>query len=811
MKLAIKLVAGLLGLVLTAILVLIAAVALFVDPNDYRDDIAGAVQAQTGRELAIEGELSLGLMPCCAISLGQTRLSNPPGFEQTSFAQVESARLGVQVIPLLMRQELLLDEVELIGLQVDLLRLEDGRANWEFASEGGVDSAEPETRGDGTAPDGAPGLSALSIGGIRIEDARLGLRDLPAGTDIRIEGFDLQTGTLEPGEPFDFDGSLRFTDVTSDTQADLALAANATIDDDGAQIALRGLDASISGSGDETGSFELALAAPAAAVDLSNGVLADASDVVLDIQLAGGELGDDGRLSLSASAPNLRFDGALTLSNPDLSLEARAAALPGGGATGRLGMDELGVDTDTGTATLRALKGGLQLAGADVELTADGSLGTGATRLAGDFELAELSPRELLATLDEPAPETADASVLTRLAARGNWRLGDDSLSLDGLAVQLDDSSLTGTLSVRNFAQPKLGFDLAVDSLNLDRYLAPESESSDPGSGGTADSEETDLEGLRDLDLEGDLKVGSLTVTRLLIEDLAARLTVRNGVIRLDPATARLYDGNYSGSVTVDASGPELRLDLDQNLQGVQALGLLGDFAEVDQLEGAMAARIRATGSGGNTDELIRNLRGEISFDLADGVYQGMDIWEEIRRARALIRRKAPPARSGENQTVINTLTVQGRLQDGVLRSQRMEAEIPFLRLTGDGALDVLARELDYRFEAKVFETPTFADGETYDDLTGLTIPVTISGPAEKPQIGVDLAALAANVAVQKATDKLFERLGIGKREEAQQPQPEANDGEPADTGEQAAPEQPQEEKKPRDLLRESLRDLLRQ
>jgi AsmA protein len=139
-----------------------------------------------------------------------------------------------------------------------------------------------------------------------------------------------------------------------------------------------------------------------------------------------------------------------------------------------------------------------------------------------------------------------------------------------------------------------------------------------------------------------------------------------------------------------------------------------------------------------------------------------------------------------------------------------MEAEIPFLRLSGVGALDVLAQELDYRFEAKVFETPTFADGESYDDLTGLMIPITISGPAEKPKIGVDLAALAANVAVQKATDKLFERLGIETREQSQAP---SSEGEPADTGEQAAPEAPQqqEEQKPRDILRESLRDLLRQ
>jgi AsmA protein len=136
-----------------------------------------------------------------------------------------------------------------------------------------------------------------------------------------------------------------------------------------------------------------------------------------------------------------------------------------------------------------------------------------------------------------------------------------------------------------------------------------------------------------------------------------------------------------------------------------------------------------------------------------------------------------------------------------------MQAEIPFLRLTGDGSVDVLAQELDYRFKANVFETPTFADGESYDDLTGLTIPVTISGAADDPKIGVDIAALATNVAVQKATDKLFDRLGLGKKE----PAPEAGEG--GDTSQQAVPDAEQQEQEPedaRDALRRGLGDLLK-
>ncbi len=808
MKTLFKLLGGLLGLIVVAALLVIAAVALFVDPNDYREEISSAVQSQTGRELIIKGDLSLGLLPCCAIALGETSLSNPAGFEQASFAQVESARLGLQLWPLLSRQELLLDELTLTGLKVNLLRRADGQANWEFSGEENRDADSTEAA---DTDESGSGLSALSLGGINISDAELTLRDVPAGTDLRVENFSLVTGELAAGEPFDFETALRFIDAAADTRADLKLSAEAIIDDESARIALTDIDGSIVGEGADTGRFDLALTAPSATLDLSGDIQASAEQLAADINLNGGPLGTDGELLASVSSPRLDYNaagnGSATLGEPKLDLQLKSGDLPGGSAAGKFQLGVLTLSPDSGQVTLKALQGDLTLAGAQLDITADGQLGEKKTDLAGAFVLAPLSPRELLAELGEPVPDTADPEVLKNFSAQGNWRLGTDQLKLDKLVAQLDETRLNGELAAANFDQPRLSFKLAADQLNLDRYLAPESEDTKKDSGAANADSDTDLELLRELDLTGTLQVGSLTVANLKIQNLDARLVARDGVIKLDPASANLYGGTYKGAVSVDVSGPEMRLALDQTLDNVQSEGLLTDFAEVDQLQGLLVARINAAGSGNNQAELLRNLQGDLSFDLVDGIYQGMDVWQEIRRARALLRREQPPAREGLKQTVINSLTVRGRLQDGVLRSQRMQAEIPFLRLTGDGSVDVLAQELDYRFKANVFETPSFADGESYDDLTGLTIPVTISGAADDPKIGVDIAALATNVAVQKATDKLFDRLGLGKKE----PAPEAGEG--GDTSQQAVPDAEQQEQEPedaRDALRRGLGDLLK-
>ena len=66
---------------IAALLVIAAILISFLfDPNDYRDRIAEEVRQETGRELAIEGDLELTFFPWLAVNIGRTTLGNAPGF-----------------------------------------------------------------------------------------------------------------------------------------------------------------------------------------------------------------------------------------------------------------------------------------------------------------------------------------------------------------------------------------------------------------------------------------------------------------------------------------------------------------------------------------------------------------------------------------------------------------------------------------------------------------------------------------------------------------------------------------------------------
>ncbi|RMF94536.1 MAG: AsmA family protein [Gammaproteobacteria bacterium] len=771
MNTVLKWLLGAAGLLLLLIVIALFAVSRLVDPNDYRDEIAAAVSDETGRDLRIDGELSLELWPCCAIGIGRSELSNPPGFGEQRFASIDEARLGLQLLPLLFGQ-LRVDEIRLIGLDLALQRLADGRSNWEFGD------SEPDSAGEQIGEDttliSSDQRLSLSVAGILIENARIAYRDAIEKRDLLIEDLDLRTGRIEPGEPFDLEAAMRITDRRDGNRASLSLNGEASLDTETLEVGFA--------------DFRGALEAEGPAV--SGGKLA--------LELAAGQLRVTGGESPAAAGKNLQME-----------LEASGGGLPGGGGRLQAGIAAFEHGPDGGE--VQALKGRVEFAGVDFQTEAGGQyrgLGNG---LAGSFTLAPVSPRKLMKALGTVPPVTADPQALTRLEGKGRWRLGEQRWDLQGLELQLDDTRISGTAAVVDFSKPRYRFAVRGDRLDLDRYLAPESEAGGGKGKGKERARKADeqlpREALRKLILDGELQLGELKVSGAKLIDLVAKLRARDGVITLDPVTAKLYDGGYAGMLRLDLRGERPVVRLVQSLDAVQMGGLLADIAEMQQLEGLLVAKLDATGSGLTEQELLRSLKGQLSLQLADGLYKGMDIWHEIRRARALIKREPPPQRTGPAQTRITELVLDGRIRDGVFRTDKLVGEIPFLRLSGRGEVDLLEKLLNYQLEARVFKKPEFPDGESLDDLTNLVIPLTITGSMDSPKIGVNLEGLLKSVAGQKLKEKLFEKLGLGGRQQEQpQPAPEQQVA-----PEQVPEQQPRQEEKPErpeDILKRSLEDL---
>jgi uncharacterized protein involved in outer membrane biogenesis len=178
-----------LSLLAALIIVLLLAIKLFVNPNDYRGRVEQAVQRSTGRQLQLSGELKLSVFPWIALELGPASLGNPTGFpREEPFATVQHVALRVRLLPLLARR-LQVGRIEVERLNLRLQKNAAGQGNWQDF--GRRDPVPAAAAADSPARGRSPDAGMLqSIGGVSIKDSRVSYQDTIADhITLTIGGF----------------------------------------------------------------------------------------------------------------------------------------------------------------------------------------------------------------------------------------------------------------------------------------------------------------------------------------------------------------------------------------------------------------------------------------------------------------------------------------------------------------------------------------------------------------------------------------------------------------------------------------------
>jgi len=700
-------------------LAVVAAVAmyLFFDPNDFRDDISAQVKAATGRDLVIEGDLSLSVFPWIAVNIGRTRLGNADGFGDEPFLSFEEAKLSVRLAPLLFQQTVTIGTATLDTFSLNLEIAADGRTNWDDLAEAG-ESAPVEETGDTDTGDG----QTLDIAEIRLSNASISFRDAQAGTVNTISGLTLATSSIVAEQPFDIDAEFDFSADPAGISGHLEFSSTMTFSGGNEQIAMRDfkIDGYLDGIAAET--TEYRFLAPAIDVDIP----AD----------------------------------RVTMGKMELSL--------------------LGLNIS-----------------ADVEPYSYSTLQPKMTLAVEPFSL-----KELMQTVGVDAPPTADPDALTRVSFSAKAAVGAKAIALTAMTLELDDTKMTGALSVPLTEQGAYQFDLAADDINVDRYMAPA-----VTDGSTSAASEDDIEIpadlIRTLKAKGSMKLDRAFLSGMTFENMELGINSADGQLRMYPISAELFDGTYKGDVLINAAGDVPSISVNENVEGVQLEPLAKAMFDQENITGTIAGSFKLSGSGSMLSDIRRDLDGTMAFSLADGAWEGTDVWYELRSAYALLKQRPAPEPTLPARTEFSNVRVTGPVKDGVFSNDDLLAELPFLQITGNGIVDLAAGQIDYSMQARVLEQPEFVDAASeaeLNDFTEAIIPLKVTGPLADPSIQPDSAAMLqaeAKRALEKEADKLTKKL-LG----------DLLGGSGQATGDQADGEQAEEEDKPEDALENALKKL---
>lgn len=332
-------------------------------------------------------------------------------------------------------------------------------------------------------------------------------------------------------------------------------------------------------------------------------------------------------------------------------------------------------------------------------------------------------------------------------------KLGDESAGASGA------TSAKGAIEIA-LAPQSVQFDLAVDRVNLDRYLGTEKGKAPAAgkAGAPADGAEVpiDLSALKGLNLRGTLKVDQFVASNVKLEKVDVGVQAVSGKVELQPLAASLYQGSLAGSASVNANTQ--RFALKSQLEGIAIGPLLRDALDNDLIEGRGNVALDLQTGGNTVSAMKKTLAGSAKMTLRDGALKGINLEEMIRKARAL-RSKAPAEQKAERteRTDLTELAASFVIKDGVAHNDDLSAKSPLLRLAGSGDVDIGASAIDYLARVTIVGTSGGQGGKEAADLRGVTVPVKISGPLDAPRFRADLGAAARDVAREKAEEKIQE------------------------------------------------------
>jgi len=455
-------------------------------------------------------------------------------------------------------------------------------------------------------------------------------------------------------------------------------------------------------------------------------------------------------------APNLE---AVDVRNMMLDIHAQGDGVPNGKARVSLKTD---VALDLAAQTLRMPNLILEALGLNITGNVDGSAITGdAPQFSGALKVVGFTPRDLIRALGQPMPVTADPAVLDKADAALDWDASTKHFAVKALLLHLDDTTVTGNARVDSFDAPAIAFALAVDTFNLDRYLPPPAAEGEAAAKPAPAGKDAppQLEGLRKLNLNGKVTVGTMRAFNLEYRDAELQVKSRDGVLRMHPIGAKLYGGSYQGDITLDASKKTPRISVNENIADVQAGPLLKDLMGDDKLLGTANMKAKFTGTGLTPEELRRSVNGTASFTFTNGAVKGVNIAALIRKARAALKGQPAAAETGQNQTDFAELSGTVNVANGLARNDDLLLQSPLLRIAGAGQTSLVDESIDYTLTTKLVGSLEGQGGKGLEDLKGVAIPVKVGGSWSKPSYTPDVAAALGEAAKEKVKEKVDEKI----------------------------------------------------
>lgn len=336
------------------------------------------------------------------------------------------------------------------------------------------------------------------------------------------------------------------------------------------------------------------------------------------------------------------------------------------------------------------------------------------------------APRLHISTLQDTVDRLPQPRFISRL---------DGSLSIPNL--QNWNAELNGTFDRQPVAAkfkytregaPRLEAAAALQKLNLAPYLDEFRQQNGKIF--------PDILGRLSGNVEAHLKIGSVQLPGLQLDDMETYLHADKDHIALSRFKSGLYGGHTEGGISIANTRPAT-YRLQQNASNIQIQPLLQDLFGFHSFSGNGDAVIDLTASGENRKQLIRSLQGSLSLNISNGAWHGIDM-------DSILKNGLSGKISGS--TPFYRFTLNSEISDGISRHIDTELFSDSLYVTSNGYTNLDTQELS---EDVLIRNAVHPKNKP--------IPLKITGTVDKPSITVDYGRLTGGINSRKEKQKILE------------------------------------------------------
>ena len=376
-----------------------------------------------------------------------------------------------------------------------------------------------------------------------------------------------------------------------------------------------------------------------------------------------------------------------------------------------------------------------------------------------------------------------DPAALSKFAFSSDIFVSKQAAKLNNLKIKLDDSQLQGQASLNDFETQAIAFNLKLDTINVDRYLPTKaketkttetieniptkteipakSSSQQQAVKNTASSaaEIIPIEAIRKLNMDGKLVIDDLLFNGLKARKVQFSVTGKDGVVEAKPSIGTFYQGNIKAGLVVNATQDKPVVKINNTVSNIAIEPLLKQLTGETYISGSANMSTNLTAQGATEKLILASLNGLVKANFLDGAIYGVNIPKMIRDGVSRLQGQAVDEESVA-KTDFSELNMLSKIKNGVVTTENLELKSPLIRILGNGTLDLNTKKLEYRTSVKLVDSLKGQGGDSPTDLTGIPIPLLITGTLDNIRYELDTKA-----AVQEA---LKTKVGKQAEEKAQ-------------------------------------------